>query len=151
MMTQTHLLIAAALLNRPGHKKRNIAVLTGALIPDAAIYLLFVYGMITGIPQQTLWRETYWLDSWQYWVTAGNSLPLYLALLIAALFIAAPKDGRPRWQSLPALFAIAAITHLAGDFPVHSDDAHIHFWPFTEWRFNSPVSYWDRDHHAGIF
>ena len=150
-MTQTHLLIASALFAKPGHKKRNTAVLVGALIPDAAIYVLVAYAAITGIPQRTLWNETYWTDSWQTWVTIGNSLPLYLGLFLVALWIAAPQDGRARWQSLPALLALAALTHLAGDFPVHNDDAHIHFWPLTEWRFHSPVSYWDRDHYAGIF
>ena len=150
-MTQTHLLITASLLARPGHRRRNMAVIAGALIPDAAIYVLFVYAAIAGIPQSTLWNETYWSESWQIWVTIGNSAPLYLGLLATALLLARPNDGRPVWQSLPALFALAALTHLAGDFPVHNDDAHIHFWPFTEWRFHSPVSYWDRAHHAGLF
>lgn len=150
-MTQTHLLIAAAAFTKPGQTKRNIAVLTGALIPDAAIYLLFGYSMIAGIPQSTLWNETYWQANWQIWITIGNSIPLYLGLLIAALLLSAPKEGRQSWQSLPAVFALAALTHLAGDLPVHNDDAHIHFWPLTEWRFNSPISYWDRNHHAGVF
>lgn len=150
-MTQTHLLIAAALFARPGGYRRNTAVLVGALIPDAAIYVLVVYAAINKIPRNTLWSETYWADSWQIWVTIGNSAPLYLCLLLAALVLAAPKDRRPRWQSLPALLAIAALTHLAGDLPLHNDDAHIHFWPLTDWRFHSPVSYWDLNHHAGVF
>jgi len=150
MMTQTHLLIASALLTKAGRRKRNFAVLAGALIPDTAIYVLVVYAAIKQIPQSTLWNETYWSESWQVWVTIGNSAPLYIALLLVSLLVAAPKDGRPRWQSLPALFALAALTHLLGDFPLHNDDAHIHFWPLTEWRFHSPISYWDRDHHASL-
>lgn len=151
MMTQTHLLIATTMFTRPGQKRRNAAIIAGALIPDIAIYALFVYAIATGIPQSTLWNETYWREPWQTWVTIGNSVPLYSGLLAISLFIAAPKDGRPRWQSLPALFALAALVHLAGDFPFHHDDAHIHFWPFTDWRFHSPVSYWDRDHHGNVF
>lgn len=50
-----------------------------------------------------------------------------------------------------ALFALAAITHLIGDFPVHANDAHPHFWPISDWRFASPISYWDRNHHGAVF
>ena len=47
--------------------------------------------------------------------------------------------------------ALAALTHVAGDLPVHVDDAHRHFWPLSDWKFISPVSYWHPDHHGGIF
>ena len=151
MMTQTHLLLAAGLFTRPGRTKRNTAVIAGALIPDASIYLLFAYASLTGIPGDTLWNETYWREPWQTLSAISNSIPLYLGFLGIALLVATPSDGRPRWQSLPALFCLAALVHLAGDFPVHHDDAHVHFWPFSDWRFHSPVSYWDRDHHGGTF
>jgi hypothetical protein len=150
MMTQTHLLIASGLFIRAGQPKRNMAVIAGALAPDVVIYVLFVYAVITGIPQSTLWNETYWAESWQAWVAVGNSAPLYGGLLLTSLLVAAPKDGRARWESLPALFALAALTHLAADLPLHNDDAHSHFWPVSDWRFQSPFSYWDRDHHAGV-
>lgn len=151
MMTQTHLLLAAGLFMHPGRRRRNAAVVVGALVPDTAIYILFAYAMLTGIPQSELWGTTYWSEPWQTFVTIGNSAPLYLGLLAISLLIATPKDGRPRWQSLPALLALAALTHLAVDILVHHDDAHIHFWPFSDWRFHSPVSYWDRDHYGGWF
>ena len=150
MMTQTHLLMAASLFAKPGQTRRNTAVIAGALIPDLSIYILFAYATAAGIPGHTLWGETYWSEPWQTLSAISNSIPLYLGFLGAALLIAAPKDARPRWQSLPALFCLAAIVHLAADFPVHHDDAHIHFWPFSEWRFHSPISYWDRAHHGGI-
>jgi len=151
MMTQTHLLIAAALFAKPGQKRRNTAVLTGALIPDASIFILFAYASLKGIPGEILWGQTYWSEPWQTYSMIGNSAPLYLVFLGVALLFAAPKDTRPRWQSLPALFCLAALTHLATDFPVHHDDAHIHLWPFSEWRFHSLISYWDSDYYGNIF
>ncbi|MEM6412681.1 MAG: cobalamin biosynthesis protein CobQ [Pseudomonadota bacterium] len=150
MMTQTHLLVAATLFAKRGSVRRNSAVIAGALIPDAAIYVLFVWAVATGIPQETVWGEIYWQEPWQTWTAAGNSVPLYLTGLLISLALITPNDGRPRWQALPALFCLAALTHLAGDFPLHNDDAHQHLWPLSEWRFYSPVSYWDRDHFAGI-
>ena len=151
MMTQTHLLLAAGLLVKPGQTRRNTAILAGSLIADLSIYILFAYATLTGIPGEILWGHTYWSQPWQSLSAISNSIPLYLGFLGAALLISAPKDARPRWQSLPALFCQAALLHLATDFPVHHDDAHIHFWPFSDWRFYSPVSYWDRAHHGGIF
>lgn len=151
MMSQTHLLIAAALFIRPGHKKRNIAVLSGAILPDVSIFILSLYAAYHSIPGETLWNATYWTEPWQTYSKISNSAPLYLGILALSLLFAAPRDGRARWQSLPALFCLAALMHLATDFPVHHNDAHIHFWPFSDWRFQSPLSYWDRAHHGGIF
>jgi len=33
---------------------------------------------------------------------------------------------------------------------VHNDDAHRHFFPFSNYRFISPFSYWDRNHYGSI-
>jgi len=126
MMTQTHLLIATALFAKPGQKRRNRAIIAGALIPDASIFILFAYASLTGIPGSTLWNHTYWTEPWQSLGMIGNSAPLYLVFLAISLWLAA-------------------------DFPVHHDDAHIHFWPLSQWRFHSPISYWDVDHYGNIF
>ena len=45
-------------------------------------------------------------------------------------------------------FTAAALLHIATDFMMHHDDARAHFWPFSDWRFASPISYWDSEHHA---
>lgn len=31
---------------------------------------------------------------------------------------------------------------------MHQDDASAHFWPLSDWRFVSPLSYRDSAHHA---
>jgi hypothetical protein len=40
------------------------------------------------------------------------------------------------------------LLHVFGDLPLHHDDAHRHFFPFLDWRFRSPVSYWDPAHRG---
>ena len=37
------------------------------------------------------------------------------------------------------------------DLPVHHNDGHRHFLPISNWRFESPVSYWDPAHFGVIF
>lgn len=40
--------------------------------------------------------------------------------------------------------------HATLDFLLHHDDAHRHFMPLSDWRFESPVSYWDPDHFGQV-
>ncbi|MEM7565947.1 MAG: hypothetical protein AAF321_01825 [Pseudomonadota bacterium] len=69
-----------------------------------------------------------------------------VAIGAAAFFLPA----RPRLASALLVMGLAALLHLALDAPVHVDDAHRHLWPLGDWRFRSPVSYWDPDHHGRL-
>ena len=44
----------------------------------------------------------------------------------------------------------AALLHIGLDFPLHHDDGRAHFWPISNWIFESPVSYWDPAHYGSI-
>ena len=149
MNTQTHLLVAAALLARPDRPKRNTVLVIGALLPDLAIYLLFTWAVVSGIPQETLWRQIYFSEPMLTFTAIGNSAPLYAAIGFLGWAYVRVKTGKPL-DELPALavLGLAALSHLALDLPVHVDDAHPHFWPLTEWRFRSAFSYWDSTHHG---
>lgn len=48
MNTQTHLLLASALLTKRGEKARNIAIVAGALLPDLPVYALFGIASLQG-------------------------------------------------------------------------------------------------------
>ena len=166
MNTQTHILVAAALFTEPGQRSRNIAALAGGFIPDLPIYSLWLWSKINAIPEHTVWREMYWSDPWKSLVDASHSIPIYLALLLIGMFaltrpqpptVPAGATLSARWhasvrQMTPlTIFALAGLTHIAGDFPVHVADAHAHFWPLSDWRFHSPVSYWDPAHYGRWF
>ena len=168
MMTQTHGLVAAALLTSPNRSKRhNFAVLLGSLMPDIAIFGLYAWSKIEKIPESILWRDVYFSEPMLTITAIGNSLPLYLFVLFVAMGVGAVRSKKAcltvdvglgqthfSWlvtRSAIALFALAAITHLVGDFPVHAADAHPHFWPFSDWRFHSPISYWDSNHYGHVF
>ncbi|WP_282609530.1 hypothetical protein [Pelagibius sp. Alg239-R121] len=144
MNTPTHLLIGAAVLARKADRKgihwRNWAILAGALLPDAAIFILFGWARIVqGASEQELWSKIYWSAPWQSLIAIFNSAPLYTAVVLIGI------AARQTWL---ALIGLAALLHLAFDLPFHHDDAHAHFWPFTDWRFRSPLSYWDENHHG---
>lgn len=147
MQTPTHTLLSLAVLGKRGEPSRNIAVLAGSLIPDAFIYVAWLWlTFVQGEPQGRIWNEIYFDAPMQAVGALFNSVPIYVA--IAGLGFALKRHAIGQ---LALLFALSALIHIAGDFPLHADDAHRHFWPVTDWRFFSPISYWDTAHHAGIF
>ncbi len=62
----------------------------------------------------------------------ASSFILWGGLLAVAL--------RRGWSVLIA-FAGAGLLHLALDFPLHTHDARMHFWPLSTWVFESTLSY----------
>lgn len=150
MMSQTHLLIGAAAFTRQGQTLRNCAVLVGAMIPDVSMYLLYGMSRMDGVPSQQFWRVLYWQDPSQFYNAISNSFPLFGALLLAGVLMQRANLSImiENIGYVLAAFALGALLHLSFDFPVHANDAHRHFWPFTDWRFFSPLSYWDSRHFA---
>jgi len=141
----THTLLALALLSKCNDKKRNWAVFAGSIIPDATIYLWAPYQrLVNGVSGEEMWRELYFAAPMQNLIAYFNSIPIYGALAVLGYVMRAKT-----WGKLVLFFALAALIHMATDMPVHNHDAYRHFWPFSDWRFISPYSYYEREHHAG--
>ena len=83
----------------------------------------------------------YWSDSWQAILAPTHAFPIWGAALAVALALRSP---------VLVAFAASGLLHRACDSPVHATDAHRQFWPLTDWRFRSPVSYWDPAHYGDI-
>lgn len=75
-----------------------------------------------------------------------SAVPVGVAL---ALRVAAGETG-DRSGALLA-FLLGWSGHVVADALTHAGDARPMFWPFSGWRFRSPVSYWDRGRHARAF
>ena len=132
------------MLSQRDAPKRNIAVLAGSLIPDMFIYVAAIWlTVFAGVTHEELWDDIYFQDPMQTWGAIFNSLPLYATLAAIGVVFRQTTLGK-----LTLLFGLAAIIHILTDLPVHADDAHRHFWPVSDWRFYSPVSYWDKNYHA---
>lgn len=145
MNSPTHTLLALALLSKRGKTKQNWAVILGSLIPDAAIWLWAPYqSFVKGVSGEEMWRELYFAPPMQNLIAYFNSIPIYAGLAVLGYIMRAKV-----WGKLLLVFALAALTHMATDLPVHNHDAYRHFWPFSDWRFISPFSYYEREHHAG--
>lgn len=148
MLTNTHILVGTALFARKKFSRwQNLAVVFGGLLPDLSVFVMVLVSRLPGFQGDNLWRRPdglYWQEPWQALSMISNSAPLYAAMLILGFVLAKQNSGR--WQSFWVGFSLlgaACLAHVLLDFPVHADDAHIHFWPLTEARFHSPISYWD--------
>lgn len=118
------------------------ALLVGAILPDAPMFVFFAVVKGMGYSGEEIWGRLYFLDSWQLFFDCFNSFPIYLLILGVAYRLQDRWQGSLWWM----LMAGSAMLHLACDLPLHHDDSHRHFLPLTNFRFASPVSYWDPKH-----
>ncbi|HEY9761795.1 MAG TPA: hypothetical protein V6D07_04680 [Trichocoleus sp.] len=142
MNTPSHLILNLATLRRPAHPEVTWPVLIGAFVPDAAMFVFYAWvKFVERLPDSTIWNETFFSQSWQDIFAIGNSIPLVL-LGIGATYA---------WRKWAWLYFFASmLLHQLCDLPVHHDDAHRHFVPLSNYRFISPVSYWDPDHYGAL-
>ncbi len=140
MNTPAHLLFAGALFGKKNTPRLTWFAMLGGLMPDLSLYLLAGSSLfILGYSPQVVFDELYFSDLWQTIFSVDNSFLIWGGVLLLGVC-----------RKRPALtaFSAGALLHIAFDFPLHHDDGRAHFWPISSWVFESPVSYWDRSHHA---
>ncbi len=142
MTTPAHAVVNLLVLGRQKTPKLQGAIIAGAIIPDVPMFLFYFFEkVVQGTPEWTIWTHTYFEQRWQTFFDLFNSLPLIgLGLLVT---ISLKYRG---WSVL----LISMALHAVCDLLLHHDDAHRHFFLLSDWRFRSPVSYWDPNHFGGI-
>ncbi|WP_224826504.1 cobalamin biosynthesis protein CobQ [Cognatishimia sp. MH4019] len=142
MNTPAHLIFGLAAFSKRGKGAVTAAALMGSLLPDLSLYLLAGSAIfVLGIEPETVFRDLYYSPTWQTIFQIDNSFLIWGALLAVALW------RRSAWG---VALTGAALLHLAFDFPLHHDDGRAHFWPVSDWVFESPVSYWDPNQYGGL-
>ncbi|MEM1233355.1 MAG: cobalamin biosynthesis protein CobQ [Pseudomonadota bacterium] len=135
MNTPAHLIMGAAAFGKPDRNLVTCAALIGAMIPDASLYAMAGWQLLVrGTSGDVVFGQMYFSEAWQQVFAIDNSFVLWgLALALAIWF-------RLGWA---IAMCGAALLHIALDFPLHNEDARMHFWPLSDWKFFSPISYWD--------
>jgi hypothetical protein len=142
MKTPSHAIINLAILGITQPSELNLLIVTGGILPDIPIFLFYFWAKyIARLPEATIWSKAYYEPFVQNIVALFHSIPLAGIGWLIAYYLG--------WPSVQILF-ISMILHSLGDLPVHNDDAHRHFFPFSNYRFISPFSYWDRKHYGSI-
>jgi len=106
------------------------------------MYWFFIYErFILGITDhEKMWHQDFFRGNWQNFFDIPSSV-----FFIALGWAIAMYVKRPFWQTL----FLSMGAHIVADFFLHNDDAHRHFFPF-DYRFMSPVSYWDPRYHGWL-
>jgi len=125
----------------------------GGFMPDLPIFLMVIYSRLINGPGFNLWRKPdglYWQEPWQTFGSIANSFPLWAIVLIVA-FALFKYSSRFKTLGLGLLiFSVGYFLHISVDFVTHADDAYPQFWPITDWRFISPISYWQPEYYGRI-
>jgi len=139
--TPAHAIVNLFLFRKTDRETHPVAIVAGALLPDVPMFLFYAWARLNGLSERSIWRDGYFDPGWQAVFDTFHSFPLLgLAWLMA---------WRARMTSLSLFFA-SMFMHSLFDFPLHHSDAHRHFFPFSNFRFASPVSYWDPAWHGQI-
>lgn len=142
MNTPGHYILNLALLGKAIAPKNNVAIAVGAILPDVPIFVFyFVAKYVYKMPESQIWSEAYYEPFWQNIVALFHSIPL-AAIAVAVCYWLDWKPG--------VVLGISMVCHSLLDLPVHNDDAHRHFFPFSNYRFISPFSYWDTNHYGRV-
>lgn len=142
MNTPGHAVVNLALLGTDGASRRHVPVAVGALLPDAPMAVFWIHArFVEGLSESAIWSEAYFRPGWRMVFDTFHSIPLALLVLAVAL-----RLGAGAW----AWFSGSVLLHDLLDLPLHASDAHAHFVPFTDYRFESPVSYWDPGHFGNV-
>lgn len=142
MNTPAHAVLNIYLIGRKAPINIQAAILAGALLPDAPMFLFYgIEKLILHQPEHLIWSQRFFLPAWQGVFSSFNSF-----FFISAGWLMAHCLRAPSWQFLFLSMGLHALC----DLPLHNADAHRHFYPLTDWRFHSPVSYWDPAHHGGL-
>lgn len=132
MNTPAHVIFAAAAFARPYDRRRTVAAVAGALAPDASLYVMVAVSLyILGLDAQYVFGTLYFSESWQQVFKVDNSVFVWGAMFGLAWWLKARNA---------MVFGASGLMHLALDFPLHHDDGRPHFWPLTDWVFQSPIS-----------
>lgn len=135
MNTPAHAVFSLLVLGRAEGERLVTWIALGAVLPDLPAMVFYGWEkLVLGRPEGTIWSVDYFRPGWQAVFDGFHSLPLLGLALLAAIGLAWPRTA---WT-----LASMAL-HALADLPLHADDAHRHFWPLSDFRYESPVSYWD--------
>ncbi len=131
-----------AVCGAPGKPARNAATISGALLPDATIIAMVAWqGWVVGRSGAQIFGIDYFSPFWQEVFAVSNSVPVFLACGFFGVLT------RRRWL---VAFAVSAVLHVLTDIPLHAGDGHPPWWPFSDWVYFSPFSYWDVRYGARV-
>jgi hypothetical protein len=121
-------------------------LVAGAILPDLPYCAFFTAAAVEHGPRAFL-DLALWRSVWGH--------PLVIALHsfvpwgVAMLLLLSTRG----WRRSPGIFAFVAGwgSHIVIDMLTHRSDGYPVFWPLSDYRFPTPVSYWESAYHGRAF
>ena len=117
----------------------------GGVLPDLIYMAIFLPKLFTYESFGAWMRDPLWDVAWNSLAArSAHSFVIWgIALLAIWLILRKTPIGE---QTFP--FVIGWGLHVAADALTHVSDGYAIFYPFSNYRFPTPVSYWERAYHA---
>ncbi len=146
MRTYSHALFSLYAARRLAPAQPGVAAWTtlGAALPDLPALAGAVW--LGARRRQWFTRQELCEEACEKGPFGGPDAALHSALPVALLLALRKASGAKEHRSLALL--LGWMGHVLSDALTHAQDARPILWPLSKRRFASPVSYWDRTHHA---
>ncbi len=142
MLTPGHAILNSVLLRKKEKNPPYLYIVWGAVAPDLSMLVFFLWNrFVAGYSARYIFEDLYFNSGWAGFIDVFHSFPLLGAV---AIFCYLKKLRRSFY------FFLSMFVHSLFDFPLHNTDAHRHFFPFSNYKFRSPLSYWDPAHYGSI-
>ena len=121
-------------------------LVAGAILPDLPYCVFFATAAVERGPRAFV-DIALWRSFWGHPLVVG--LHSFLPWGVAMMLLLLTRTGRRS----PALIAFVAGwgSHVVIDMLTHRSDGYPIFWPLSDYRFLTPVSYWERAYHGRAF
>jgi len=138
MNTPGHIVLNLAFIGKWDTRAKSLPMVIGSALPDIPIMVFYLYQRFySGVSDLVIWSIVYYIPVWQNLFDSFHSLPLAIAGALTFYYLG--------YLFVSRIF-VGMTLHSIVDFFLHADDGHQHFFPFINYRFESPISYWDPQH-----
>jgi hypothetical protein len=144
--TYSHALLTYRAFRRLGAPTATAASL-GAVLPDLPAIAGAAWLAAKGLGRFS--RKDFETEVCGRSVFAGPDAALHSALPVSMAAVCLPVyPGRGATRNVLLPFLLGWAGHVAADILTHGSDARPPLWPISAYRFESPLSYRERDRHA---
>ena len=151
MRTFSHAIVTTAIGRKTQLERGSLfAFVLGSVLPDLPVGVLTVLALLENPDMEAAMvimdRAFY---SSPLWIALHNTPHSFVAMGILSLLVYPFRQRR--WGRWLLWYAAGATLHIIIDIVTHAGDGPMFLYPLSDYRFDSPVSYWDPAYYGRAF
>ena len=151
MRTFSHAIVTAALGSQAKVRRGSLAAfVVGSVLPDLPLGILTLLALAnsTDMDAAMVYMDQLYFES-ALWIALHNIPHSFMVMGVLSLLAYAFRQKR--WGRWLLWYAAGASLHIAFDIFTHAVDGPLFLYPLSDFRFQSPVSYWNPQYYGRIF